>query len=112
MKLVHLSRALVLEGAVEASDGMGGIAVTWAPLGTLWAEVLPGTGRDTAGEEVVLTTVPYRITVRGAPQGAGSRPKVGQRFRDGSRLFTILAVTERDEAARYLVCFVREETPA
>jgi len=111
MKPVHLSRALVLEGPVEASDGLGGITRSWAALGTLWAEVLPGTGRDTAGEEVVLSTVPYRITVRGAPQGAPSRPTVGQRFRDDARLFTILAVTERDEAGRYLVCFVREETP-
>jgi len=111
MKPVHLSRKLVLEGAIEAADGLGGITVTWATLGTLWAEVLPGTGRDRAGEEVVLSTVPYRITVRGAPQGAASRPTSGQRFRDGTRLFTILAVTERDEGGRYLVCFVREETP-
>jgi head-tail adaptor len=111
MKAVHLSRALVLEGPVEAPDGMGGLALTWATLGTLWAEVLPGTGRDTAGEEVLLSTVPYRITVRGAAQGAASRPKVGQRFRDAARIFTILAVTERDETGQYLVCFVREEIP-
>lgn len=111
MKPVHLSRALVLEGAIESPDGLGGITVAWAALGTLWAEVLPGTGRDRAGEEVVLSTVQYRITVRGAPQGAASRPVSGQRFRDGNRLFTILAVTERDEGGRYLVCFVREETP-
>lgn len=111
MKTLNLSRALVLEGPVEAPDGMGGIILTWAAIGTLWAEVVPGTGRDTAGEEIVLSTVPYRITVRGAPQGAQSRPKQGQRFRDGARLFAILAVTERDESGRYLVCFAREEVP-
>jgi head-tail adaptor len=111
MKPVNLSRALVLEEATRVSDGAGGFALVWAAVGTLWAEVLPGTGRDTAGEEVVLSTVPYRITVRGASQSAPSRPKVGQRFRDGSRVFTILAITERDEAGAYLVCFVREEIP-
>ena len=111
MKAVHLSRALVLEEATQQPDGAGGLRRSWAAIGTLWAEVLPGTGRDTEGEEVVLSTVPYRITVRGAPQGAASRPKVGQRFRDHNRIFTILAVTERDEAGRYLVCFVREEIP-
>jgi head-tail adaptor len=111
MKAVHLSRALTLEEATEQPDGAGGFVLVWATIGTLWAEVLPGTGRDTAGEEVVLSTVPYRITVRGAPQGAASRPKQGQRFRDGNRVFSILAVTERDESARYLVCFVREEIP-
>ena len=112
MKPVHLSRALALEEATRVADGMGGFTLQWAAIGTLWAEVLPGTGRDTAGEEVVLSTVPYRITVRGAPQAAPSRPKVGQRFRDDTRIFTILAVTERDEAGLYLVCFVREEIPA
>ena len=111
MKPVHLSRALSLEAAAPVADGMGGFTLVWASLGTLWAEVVPGSGRDTAGEEVVLSTVPYRITVRGAPQGASSRPKVGQRFRDGTRIFSILAVTERDAAATYLVCFVREEVP-
>jgi head-tail adaptor len=112
MKPVHLSRALVLESPVETSDGMGGLQLSWAVLGTLWAEVLPGSGRDVAGEEVVMSAVPYRITVRGAPQGAPSRPRAGQRFRDGTRVFAILAVTERDGSGTYLVCFVREEVPA
>lgn len=112
MKPVHLSRALVLEETTQVSDGSGGFSLVWNAIGTLWAEVLPGTGRDVAGEEVVLSSVPYRVTVRGAPQGAPSRPKVGQRFRDGSRLFSILAVTERDEGGSYLICFVREEIPA
>ena len=112
MKLVHLSRPLMLEGPVEVADGMGGFTRSWVAVGTLWAEVLPGTGRDVAGEEVVLSAVPYRITVRGAPQGASSRPRVGQRFRDDARVFSILAVTERDESGRYLVCFVREEVLA
>lgn len=111
MKSVHLSRSLTLEEATPVSDGAGGFSRIWVAIGTLWAEVLPGTGRETAGEEVVLSTVPYRITVRGAPQDAPSRPKVGQRFRDGSRIFTILAATERDEVGAYLVCFVREEIP-
>lgn len=112
MKGVNLSRALVLECPVETVDGMGGIALSWATIGTLWAEVLPGTGRDTSGEEVVLSTVPYRITVRGAPQAAASRPVAGQRFREDARIFPILAVTERDDTGRYLVCFVREEVPS
>ncbi len=111
MSGVNLSRLLTLEGPLEAPDGMGGSTRSWAAIGTLWAQVLPGTGRDTAGEEVVLSTVPYRITVRGAPQGAASRPVAGQRFRDGARVFTILAVTERDDSGRYLLCFAREEMP-
>lgn len=107
-----LSRALVLEGPQRVADGAGGFAEIWGVLGTLWAEVLPGAGRDVTGQEVTLSSVPYRITVRGAPQGAASRPRPEQRFRDGARVFHILAVTERDPGGRYLVCFAREEEPA
>lgn len=111
MNAPNLNRALVLEGVVRAPDGAGGYTETWTALGTLWAEVLPGSGSDTLGEERMLSAVPYRITVRAAPQGAASRPVAGQRFREGARLFLIKAVTERDPRGRYLTCFAREEVP-
>lgn len=112
MSVPHLNRALVLEGVERVADGAGGYAAAWVALGTIWAEVVAGSGREVAGEEVTLATVPFRITVRGAPQGAPSRPKPDQRFREGARLFHILAVTERDAGGQFLICFAREEVPA
>lgn len=111
MKAPHLNRALVLEGGTRTPDGAGGYSTVWAALGTLWAEVLPGSGRDPAGEELILSSVPYRISVRAAPVGAANRPKPEQRLREGQRVFTIQAVTERDPAGHYLTCFCREEAP-
>lgn len=111
MNAPHLNRALVLEGVVRTPDGAGGFTTTWTALGTLWAEVLPGSGSDTLGEERMLSAVPCRITVRGATVGSSSRPVAGQRFREGTRLFWIQAVTERDQFGRYLTCFCREEVP-
>jgi head-tail adaptor len=60
---------------------------------------------------VSLSKVPYRITVRGAEVGSPRRPRPDQRLKDGTRVFTILAVTERDSDGRYLTCFAREEAP-
>lgn len=111
MKAPHLNRALVLEDVLRTPDGAGGFAETWGALGTLWAEVLPGSGNDTLGEERMLSAVPYRITVRAAVVGSDLRPQAGQRFREGTRLFLIQAVTERDPAGRFLTCFSREEVP-
>jgi head-tail adaptor len=111
MKAPHLNRALLLEAETRTPDGAGGYATVWNALGTLWAEVLPGSGRDPAGEELILSSVPYRITVRAAPAGAANRPKPKQRLREGTRVFAILAVTERDPAGHYLTCFCREEAP-
>lgn len=109
MTAPHLNRGLVLEGVVRTADGAGGYTETWTALGTLWAAVRPGAGSDVPGEEQVLAAVPYRFTVRGAPFGSASRPMAGQRFREGERLFPILAVAEADPAGRFLTCFVREE---
>ncbi|MFV0492424.1 MAG: head-tail adaptor protein [Pseudorhodobacter sp.] len=106
---VRLNRCLVLETPQKAPDGMGGNTITWRPLGRIWAEVLPGSGKEIGGEEALLSYIPYRVTVRGAPVGSDARPVPGQRFREDTRFFEILAVTERDVEARYLRCFVREE---
>ena len=85
----------------------------WVALGVLWAEVRAGTGREReAAGLYTVSTVPYRITVRGAPHGAPSRPRSDQRFRDGERIFRIMAVTERDPQGTYLECFAREEVSA
>lgn len=106
---IHLARRLILEEAVRAPDGAGGFSEHWQALGSLWAEVVPRTGRERGGEAVSLSTTKFRITVRAAPQGAPSRPRAGQRFRDDTRLFRIEAVTERDAQARFLTCFATEE---
>ena len=109
---VHLNRKLTLEAPVRVLDGAGGHSETWAVLGTLWASVKAGTGREAASEFVTLSTVPYRIVVRASPDGSESRPKPEQRFRDGNRVFRILAVSEYDAQARYLTCHAREEVAA
>ena len=75
MKVPHLNRALVLEAALRTPDGAGGFSEAWTALGTLWAEVLPGSGSDVLGEERMLSAVPYRVTVRGTPVGSPSRPQ-------------------------------------
>ena len=107
-----LNRKLVLEAPERVPDGAGGYAVVWTALGEHWAEVRPGAGRESAGEFLTVSAVPYRIIVRAAPVGAASRPKPEQRFREGGRVFLITSVTEHDPRAHYLVCFAREEATA
>lgn len=109
MRAPKLNRKLVLEEAQLAPDGSGGFTQNWVVKGTLWAAVDAGTGRERAGESVTVSTVGYRIRVRAVPQGAPSRPRPEQRFRDGARLFLISAVAEADEPGHYLTCFAQEE---
>jgi head-tail adaptor len=112
MTAPQLNHLLVLEQATRAPDGAGGFTSLWTEVCTHYAQITSGAGRTAAGEEVFVSQVPYRITLRAAPAGSTARPRPDQRLRLGSRIFTILAVAERDSAGRYLVCFAREEVPA
>lgn len=105
----RLNRPLVLEVPQRSPDAAGGFVETWAAQGTLWAEVSARTGRETEAEAVSVGRAAFRITVRAAPQESPSRPKAGQRLRDGARLFRILSVTEQDAGARFLTCWAEEE---
>lgn len=109
MPRISLNRKLVLEAAQRVPDGAGGFSESWIELGTLWAEVKASTGRETLGEAATLSKTGFRITVRAAPYGAPSRPAPEHRFRDGTRVFHILSVAERDPKGRFLTCFANEE---
>ncbi len=105
----RLNRKIVLEGRVRTPDGAGGFSDVWTPLGTLWAELKAGTGREAGEDFATLSRSGYRVIVRAAPYGASSRPKADQRFTIGDRVFTILAVAEADFDGRYLSCTTVEE---
>ncbi|WP_112309045.1 head-tail adaptor protein [Pseudogemmobacter bohemicus] len=111
MRAPQLRQQLALEEATRLPDGAGGFTLSWALVGLLWAEMVAGTGRAPSGEELILTSVAWRITVRGAPAGAAARPRPEQRFRLGTRIFTILAVAENDPGGLWLTCTCREEAP-
>lgn len=109
MSVPRLTRQLVLEAPEVLADGGGGFVSGWVPLGIIWGEVLPRSGRETVQSGAPVSRMAYRITVRGAPVGTPQRPAAQQRFREGSRIFTIEAVAEADPYGRYLTCFAQEE---
>lgn len=112
MKRLALNRRLVLEAMQRTGDGAGGFLEVWQELGTLWGNVRPRSGRLTEGEAGALSVFAFQIMVRGAPEGQSNRPKAGQRFRLGTRLFRIEAVTEYEPKGTHLICQCEEELAA
>ncbi|PYC48713.1 phage tail protein [Litorivita pollutaquae] len=108
-ELPNLSRALALETPLRTPDGAGGYDEVWQVLGTLWAEVIAAGGRQRTGAATAVSDVGYRVIVRAAPPGDERRPRPEQRFREGARVFNILAVAEDDPTGRYLTCYANEE---
>lgn len=109
MKRPHLNRQLVLETPQRTPDGAGGFTTSWVALGIHWAEITARTGREATGVAVPLSRVGYRIIIRAAIPGSSARPEPEQRFREGGRVFNILAVAEHDPDGRYLLCHAEEE---
>ena len=109
MSLPRLNRLMVLEGPQRTPDGAGGHETTWTTLGSLFVDVMKGTGRQSIGQIAPLSRGTFRAIVRAAAQNSPSRPKPGQRLRVGNRLFRIDAVTEYDRGGLYLCCYVVEE---
>ncbi|MHA6325472.1 head-tail adaptor protein [Roseivivax sp. CAU 1753] len=109
MSAPRLNRQLVLERASAAPDGAGGRATSWSALGTLWGEMTPRSGREARIDAGTVARAGYRVRVRAMPEGHSGRPRAGDRFRSGTRLFDVLAVQEDGPTARYLVCTVEEE---
>lgn len=108
-RTVTLDRRLVLEAAESVSDGAGGNTVVWSALGVHWAQVDARSGSGRPREFNTQSRLGLKITVRHAPQGSSARPKPGQRFVEGSRIYIIDAVHEIGSRQNYLVCFAEEE---
>ena len=106
---LSLNRKLVLEAPAQTADGAGGFSTDWTALGTMWGNVTARSGRTVNGEGAVHSQVRYRIIVRSAPVGSSMRPKPEQRFKEGTRLYRIDAVSESDLAGLYLECWAHEE---
>jgi len=100
---------LVLERAERVADGAGGVVMTWAALGTIWADVQIAGGREALVGGRGASVQEYRITVPAAAHGAPSRPTAQDRFRHGARVFQILSVGEVDAQGRLLRCRAVEE---
>ena len=109
---VQLTRKLTLEERQGGGDGAGGQVGGWTALGVHWGLIVPSSGRYERGEGYPRSRVPHRITVRAVAPDAPSRPKPGQRFREGDRIYHIRAVQDLGPRVRFLMCLVDEEVAA
>ncbi|PWR03051.1 phage tail protein [Meridianimarinicoccus roseus] len=109
MKRSLMRWALTLEGPVSVPDGAGGAIAGWQARGVVHASLEPLTGREALAGAAGVSRVPYRIIVAAAPEGAPSRPGPRDRFRHGTRVFEILAVSAVGAAGQFLECRAIEE---
>ncbi len=100
----QMSARLTLERRDDASDGQGGIVISFVPLASLWARIEPASSKDQERGDEEVFTVTHRIWIRFRDDLTA-----GMRLRKGLRIFAVRAFRDPDETGRYLVCDSTEE---
>ncbi len=85
-----LNRRLVLEAPAETADGAGGVTRTHEAVATLWASVEPVAARGGVAADAPGADITHRIAIR-----FSADVTLRHRFRDGERIFRIVAIRER-----------------
>lgn len=94
-----MRRRLVLEYPQRVSDGAGGHVTTWLALADLWAKIDVRRGDERSQADGRKSSLALDVIVRARPEIVASR-----RFREGARLYSILAVEPlTDDGAYHLV---------
>ena len=103
MPAARLKQRVTIEQQSLAPDGLGGAARGWATLATVWAEVMPVSGREALFAFRLESPVTHRVTIR-----YRTDVKADMRLNYESRILTIRAVINRGEENRYLEILAEE----
>jgi SPP1 family predicted phage head-tail adaptor len=98
-----LNRRLTLEAPDESDDGSGGVTRGYVAVATLWASVEPIAARAEVAAAALGAAVTHRIRIR-----YSADITLRHRFRDGARIFRIVAMRDRDR--RFLDIDAEERT--
>jgi SPP1 family predicted phage head-tail adaptor len=103
------SRRLTLEAAETVDDAGGGATRSWRALGRCWAELRAVSGRERMRDGGAVSRATLRCRIPWTPPGGANRPTAGMRFREGERVFEIVAIGDDDPWRRHLLCWLAEE---
>lgn len=87
-----LRTRLTIEAPVEAADGQGGVARSYAALTTVWAQVVPLGTRHDLSADADGAAVRYRIVMRG-----NVALTLQHRLVEGPRIYRIIGLRNRDD---------------
>lgn len=102
-----LRRRVTLQAETRVSDEAGGYTVGWSNVATVWAEIVPVSGREAYGARRLEGRVTHRVRMRFRPFVTTS-----MRIAHEGRVFNIRAVLDRNEAGRWLELFAEEGVAA
>lgn len=99
----RLCKRVVLQQPVETADGAGGKTISWQDFATVWAEILPRSGREEIFADQLRNRTSHKITIR---YMAGLSEKM--RVNYNNRLFNITALVNVGERNETIEIFADE----
>jgi SPP1 family predicted phage head-tail adaptor len=87
-------RVTIQERQVTHADGAGGSLVSWTPFATVWANILPGSGREFWEQKKLTPSLSHLVNIRYLP---GVTPAM--RIVYGQRVLAITSVRDVGERA-------------
>ncbi|OAN53892.1 hypothetical protein A6A04_13450 [Paramagnetospirillum marisnigri] len=60
----RLDRRVTIQALTTSSDALGGVTETWADLATVWAQFLPGAGKEAYSAAAVHAEAQARFRIR------------------------------------------------
>ena len=103
-----LGQRITLQQRTLAQDATGGQLATWTDVATVWAEVVPLSGRELIAAQAVASETSHQITLRWQPVFADPKTVAALRVVYNGRLFNINAAINEDERNRMLTLLVSE----
>ena len=108
MRIGALGQRITLQKRSVAQDATGGQRATWTDVATVWAEVVPLTGRELIAAQAVTSETSHQITLRWQPAFADPKTIAALRVVFNGRHFNINAAINEDERNRMLTLLVTE----
>lgn len=105
-RLGKLRHRLRLEAPSRSGSDGGGATISWQAVATIWAEILPTTGREVFVADGLSARVTHEVRLR---YRADVSPQM--RFAASDRVFDIRAVRDVDGRKRWLSCLCEEILP-
>lgn len=98
-----LRHRLTLEELSRVADDGGGFTESWVAVATIFADLRPISGSERVEGDRLTGSVTHDVVMR---HRAGVVPAM--RFREGTRIFQIIAVIDIEERRRWLRCLCEE----
>ena len=85
-----------LQSPTSTTDAGGGRSQAWTTLGTIWANIVPKSGKERFKHDQIQDTTTHDVTIR-------YRPDIDAKYRIlyGSRTFSIKSILNVDERDRF-----------